>query len=75
LVNIFGIETLPETCPVIFTLPMVLAATALDVNSANDAITAAQATDVLSTCLLQGSVFTDSLSQPTWTEWCEPIRD
>jgi hypothetical protein len=65
LVNIFGIDRLPETCPVIFTLPMVLAATALDVKSTNDAITAAQASDVLSTWGLLGSVFTDSLSRPT----------
>jgi hypothetical protein len=65
LVIIFGIERLPETCPVIFTLPMVLAATALDVKSANDAITAEQARDVLGTWLLRGSVFTDSLSRPT----------
>jgi hypothetical protein len=51
LVNIFGIETLPETCPVIVTLPMVLAASAPDVKNANDATTAAQASDVLSTWL------------------------
>jgi hypothetical protein len=44
---------------------MVLAATALEVKSADDAITAAQASDVLSTWLLRGSVVTDSLSRPT----------
>jgi hypothetical protein len=50
LVNIVGIERLPEICPVIFTLPMVLAATALDAKRASDPTTAAPTSVGLRRC-------------------------